>query len=169
MSDHPVTYKEVSDSFESHTVKSQRLSQQLAALTKIGMTTLMTTMAWGTFGLSGIMGAMSSAGFSTLCGNAAVCLVEQDGDHTKAIQELGKQKIVEQIARSMVQAGMVHGITGQMNLPKDVEGKVIKDLNYFAKTALVNSAVSTSLALAIDKTPLKEALLQPELRLREHF
>ena len=156
ISDSEIIFKDVDDIHQS-TSKSQKcLAGGAALLTKLAVgIAMMYAMPVGAFGLTGTTSLMVNAGFATLCSDATVCLVENDGDPGKAIKALSKSKIAMNVARSMLTAGLVGEISDVVGLPS-----TNLELVDYAQKATIQSAVNTVLAVSIDGQNFEKALMQ---------
>ena len=156
ISDSEIIFKDVDDIHQS-TSKSQKcLAGGAALLTKLAVgIAMMYAMPVGAFGLTGTTSLMVNAGFATLCSDATVCLVENDGDPGKAIKALSKSKIAMNVARSMLTAGLVGEISDVVGLPS-----TNLELIDYAQKATIQSAVNTVLAVSIDGQNFEKALMQ---------
>lgn len=97
-------------------------------------------------------GAALNAGFSTLASQAAVSLVNNQGDVGKTLKDLGSKDSIKQIVASMLTAGATQGISSALNLPSPANaGFADRFANYTTK-----AAVSAGVQSAVYGTPLSE-------------
>ena len=150
ISDSEIIFKDIDDKHES-TNKSQKSLTAGAAL----VLSLAVTMATGNpLAASSIPSAMLNAGYGTLCSQAAICLVEQNGDPNKAITELGKRDIGKTLAISMTTAGLTKGIGDKLGVTNSTE------FTNLAKKHLIQSSINTAMSVAIDGQSFDKAMLQ---------
>ncbi len=163
-SDSAVAYVDKDDQHHSTSSTQKRLSAGFALISKLAVG-LVVGVSTGGFGLTGVQAAMVNAGFGSLCGDAAVCLVENGGDPARAIQAMGRNGTALNIARAMATAGLVDGISSaagvKTGFETGVDGKLIeRTFTDYAQKAAIQSAVNTVLAVGIDRQDFKQALLQ---------
>lgn len=183
----PVQYTDLVDIHEHHHHSQKSLTAGAAMIVKlaIAVAAMYAAPLAGALG-GGIPGAMVSAGVGTLCGDTAVCLIENDGDLGRTMRELGKRDVVKNVARSMLAAGLVHGISELASTSTAVDAAAeagtgmasgasttvdttartltaemaSKPFEEYAKQAVIQSAVNTALAVAMDGQDFAEALKQ---------
>ena len=107
---------------------------------------------------AGLMGMMMSAGLTNLCGEAAVCLVEQGGDPSRAMEAMGERDIGRSTFMSMAGAGLTSSLgVGSI----DTSGLSTDQLiTAYAKQELIKASVNATLAVTIEGRDLNEAMLQ---------
>ncbi|MBP9828838.1 MAG: DUF637 domain-containing protein [Proteobacteria bacterium] len=103
---------------------------------------------------AGLSSTMAGAGFDTLCSEAAVNMIENDGNPGRTLQAMREKNIVKTVARSVTAAGLT-GALGVGTAPTSVES--------FAKEFLARSAVSTTMAIAFDGVKPGDAIRQGAL------
>ncbi len=72
-------------------------------------------MALGS-GTTGVLSTMSAAGFSALCSQSALLILQHEGDLGKAAQSLASDKTLKNVVMSMATAGLTKGITGSLGI-----------------------------------------------------
>lgn len=116
-SDTPPQYTDLVDVHEHHHHSQKNLTSGAAMIVKLAMAVAAMYAAPLAGVLGSIPGAMVSAGVGTLCGDTSVCLIENDGDIGRTMRELGRRDVVKNVARSMLAAGLVQGITDLASTP----------------------------------------------------
>ncbi len=144
------TYTKVVDHHDSSSKSQKSLSMGAALVLKLALTLSM----GNPFAASSIPTAMTSAGYSTLCGEAMVCLVENNGNPGRAMHALGERNIGKSIVRSMATAGLTKGIGG---LCRVTDALTIPNL---ARQYLIQSAIATTMSVVVDKQNIGDAMRQ---------
>ncbi len=105
-------------------------------------------------------GAAINAGFTTLAGNAAVSFVNNGGDLSAVLKDLGSSDSVKQLLVSMAGAGLVQGLSNNLQF----SGKALSEIGlndgfgaYFGKQLVQHMGRASANALLLG-TPLDEAL-----------
>ncbi|NIM42023.1 MAG: hypothetical protein GTN84_12435, partial [Hydrogenophaga sp.] len=105
-------------------------------------------------------GAAINAGFTTLAGSAAVSFVNNGGDLSAVFKDLGSSDTVKQVLVGMVGAGLVQGLSDNLQF----SGKALKDIGlndgmgaYFGKQFIEHAGRASANALLLG-TPLDKAL-----------
>lgn len=112
--------------------------------TTLGGTTLATTTAAGTTYTA--YGAALNAGFSTLASQAAVSLINNQGDLGKTLKELSSSDSIKQVLASMATAGALNYVGGTDWMQKFSKSTELTDR---IVTNMVNSAVSATVQTAV--------------------
>ena len=146
----PITYLDVVDHHDSSSKSQKSLSMGAALVLKLALTLSM----GNPFAASSIPSAMASAGYSTLCSEAMVCLVENDGNPGRAMHALGERNIGKSIVRSMATAGLTKGIGGLCGV---TDALTIPNL---ARQYLIQSAITTTMSVIVDKQNIGDAMRQ---------
>jgi hypothetical protein len=150
LSDTPVQFREVIDTHQS-THQSQKSLSAGATL----ILSLAVTLATANPGAAAsIEGAMLSAAYGSLCSQTAICLVEKDGNLGRAIDELGRRNIGKTMLISAVSAGLTKGLGDKIG----ITGSTAFD--NLAKKHLLQSAINTTLSVAIDGQRPEDAIKQ---------
>jgi hypothetical protein len=97
---------------------------------------------------------MLSAAYGSLCSQTAICLVEKDGNLGRAIDELGRRNIGKTMLISAVSAGLTKGLGDKIG----ITGSTAFD--NLAKKHLLQSAINTTLSVAIDGQRPEDAIKQ---------
>lgn len=115
-----------------------------------------TTWAVGLGFAKGTVGcAMATAGFSSLCSQAAAQIVANNGDPLKAIKALASEDTVKSLAVSMISAGALHKACELLKIPELGERKIFEHMQY----NLARASVSATLNMSINKRDPEQALL----------
>jgi hypothetical protein len=146
----PITYLDVADHHDSSSKSQKSLSMGAALVLKLALTLSM----GNPFAASSIPSAMASAGYSTLCSEAMVCLVENDGNPGRAMHALGERNIGKSIVRSVATAGLTKGIGGLCGV---TDALTIPNL---ARQYLIQSAITTTMSVVVDKQNIGDAMRQ---------
>ena len=146
----PITYLDVLDHHDSSSKSQKSLSMGAALVLKLALTLSM----GNPFAAPSIPSAMASAGYSTLCSEAMVCLVENDGNPGRAMHALGERNIGKSIVRSLATAGLTKGIGGLCGV---TDALTIPNL---ARQYLIQSAITTTMSVVVDKQNIGDAMRQ---------
>lgn len=150
MSDVPIQVVDVEDQHHSTTKTQKSLSTGASLILSLAV-----SLATGNpFSASSLSAAMIDAGYGTLCSQAATCLVEQDGDPTRAVKALSERDIGRKMFMSVTTAGLTKGIGDPLGITSSTA------FENLAKQHLLQSAVNTVLAVSIDGQDPNQALLQ---------
>jgi len=150
ISDSTVAYVDMLDQSDSSSKSQKSLSMGAALVLKLALTLSM----GNPFAASSIPSAMASAGYSTLCSEAMVCLVENDGNPGRAMHALGERNIGKSIVRSVATAGLTKGIGGLCGV---TDALTIPNL---ARQYLIQSAITTTMSVVVDKQNIGDAMRQ---------
>jgi len=153
--DAAVTYQILDPQYQHDTKKVQGPSQGLvivvslaAGVATFGMGTAVAESAFvtGIVGTGATMGTAVAAGFSALCGQAAVSLLQNEGNPLKAVKSLASEETAKSVAMAMISAGVMKEICGALKLPGLGEGKsLVEHLQYNVARASVNAALNMSI------------------------
>ena len=99
--------------------------------------------------------AATSAAVTTLASQAAVSLINNQGDIGKTLQDLGSKESVKQLVTSMLTAGITQGVTSAFNLSTGTQLANASFTDRFA-TYATKAAVSAGVQSAVYGTPLSE-------------
>lgn len=139
---------------------------QQSGLTPAGAALVAVTVAWATGGTgAGLVGAadgtmsaaMANAAFSSLAAQASITLINNKGDVSKTLKELGSSQTVKATLTSMLTAGVLEQL-GATSTMKDLSGQT-----GFSEKLTYNLINATGRALtntAINGGNLEEALKQ---------
>ena len=147
----PIDYVDMVDRHDSTSKSQKSLSAGAAMIVRLGVALLVANPFAG----AGLSSTMAGAGFSTLCSDAAVSLIENDGNPGRALQAMQEKNIVKTVARSVAAAGLTVKLGG---------GAAPTSMESFAKEFLARSAVSTTMAIAFDGVKPGEAIRQGALK-----
>ena len=123
-----------------------------------GLTTTTTAAGVTTTTLTATGAAVSAAtaaGITTLASQAAVSLINNQGDIGKTLQDLGSKESVKQLVTSMLTAGITQGVTSAFNLSTGTQLANASFTDRFA-TYATKAAVSAGVQSAVYGTPLSE-------------
>ncbi|MFB5078172.1 DUF637 domain-containing protein [Raoultella sp. C349492] len=178
-----VQWNEVKDAYDSWNYKSQSLNPAVAAVIAIAAaavtagTSLATIAGTTAISATGVTGATASAavygsayaGMTSLVSQAAVALVENQGNLSKTLKSLGSSSSVKSLATSMVIGGALAGFDKVMNIdvPPDKAklpvlvrnedwGKVVQRV---AGQSVISSSLNTTINGGSFKDNLTNALL----------
>lgn len=174
-----VQWSKVKDAYDSWDYKSQHLNPAVAAVIAIAAaavtagSSLAATVASSVSGAVG-GGAVTSgavtAGMSSLASQAAVALVENQGNLSKTLQALGSNENVKATATAMAIGGALNGFDSAMGWSKDAAGKPLNpnnvklpqlsngDWSKVAQRVAGQSVISSSLNTAINGGSFKDNL-----------
>lgn len=96
-----------------------------------------------------------TAGFSTLCSQAAAAIVANNGDPLKAIKSLVTIEQAKSLAVTMATAGLLEGASGLLNLPAISQ----RDMLQHAQYNLARASVSATLNMSIQGKQAEQVLL----------
>lgn len=173
-----VQWNTVKDAYDSWNYKSQSLNPAVAAVIAVAAaaatagSTLAATVAnsvTSTVGGGAVTTGAVTAGMSSLAAQAAVALVENQGNLSKTLSELGSSSSVKSLATSMVIGGALAGFDKVMNVevPPDKAklpvlvrnedwGKVVQRV---AGQSVISSSLNTTINGGSFKDNLTNALL----------
>jgi len=143
ISDSEIIFKDVIDIHES-TSESQK---QLTAGASIFVSVLVSLATMNPASGATIAGAMASAAYATLYSQAAICMIEKDGNFNKAMKDLGKRNIGKAMVISALTAGLTKGIGDKIGITNSIA------FDNLAKKHLLQSAINTSIAIADGQKP----------------
>jgi hypothetical protein len=87
-----------------------KVTKSLSAGASLLIKLAMVVATYGVLGMETLTAHMASASYSTLCGQAGVALVKNNGDPLKATRALASADTLKSVGRSMATAGVVHGL-----------------------------------------------------------
>jgi len=156
--DPKVTWRLIAEEHKEWDKKVQGLTGPAAAV--IALAIAIATQGTGASLVSGLtanatIGAMSSAGFTSLVTQASISLINNQGDISKVLKDLGSQENLKSLATSVASAGMVQGFSGHLGLPEQAKGFV----QHLQKN-VVSSGTSAGLGILINRQDVRDALLQ---------
>ena len=93
--------------------------------------------------IGGVMGSMVSAAVQTIASQAAVALINNQGNVGKTLHDLGSKDNIKAFAASVVSAGVMQGVSGALKLPN----KPVGFTQHLQKNAL-NAGVKASVNVA---------------------
>ena len=100
----------------------------------------------GIVGTGATMGVTVAAGFSALCAQAAVSLLQNEGNPLKAVESLASVDTAKSVAMAMISAGVMKEICDALKLPGLGEKKsLVEHLQYNLARASVNVALNMSI------------------------
>ena len=149
----------------------ERWNYQQAGLTPAGAVLLTAALAWVTGGAGASLvgaadgsmsAAMANAAFTSLVSQASISLINNGGDLTKTLQELGSRDSIKATLAAMVTAGVLETL-GNANGMGDIKTKLRNGTAGFSEKLTYNLINSTGRALtntAINGGNLEDALKQ---------
>ncbi|MFP7605260.1 DUF637 domain-containing protein [Serratia quinivorans] len=169
-----VQWNMVKDAYDSWDYKSQSLNPAVAAVIAIAAAAVtagssLAAMAAANVG-GGIAGGAVTAGMSSLASQAAVAIVENKGNMSKALRALGNSDAVKATATSMAIGGALSGFDSAMgwdkaangtpNNPNDVKLPQLsnQDWSKVAQRVAGQSVISSSLNTTINGGSFRDNL-----------
>ncbi|CAI1238197.1 Possible hemagglutinin (DUF637) [Serratia ficaria] len=174
-----VQWNKVKDAYDSWDYKSQHLNPAVAAVIAIAaaavtagssLTTLAASNVAGAVGGGAVTSGAVTAGMSSLASQAAVALVENQGNLSKTLQALGSSESVKATATAMAVGGALNGFDSAMGWSKDAAGKPLNpnnvklpklsndDWSKVAQRVAGQSVISSSLNTTINGGSFKDNL-----------
>ncbi|MBH3277233.1 DUF637 domain-containing protein [Serratia marcescens] len=174
-----VQWKTVKDAYDSWDYKSQHLNPAVAAVIAIAAAAVTAGSSLAATAASSVSGAVGggavtsgavTAGMSSLASQAAVALVENQGNLSKTLQALGSNENVKATATAMAIGGALNGFDSAMGWSKDAAGKPLNpnnvklpqlsngDWSKVAQRVAGQSVISSSLNTAINGGSFKDNL-----------
>lgn len=101
------------------------------------------------------IGAMSSAGFTSLVSQASLSLINNQGNISKVFKDLGSKENLRSLATSMASAGIVQGLSSHFQLPERAT-----TFGQHLQKNIISSGTSAGLSMLIHKQDVREALLE---------
>jgi len=144
------TYTHVVDIHDYKAVSQRSLAAGPAVITRLAVAFII----GNPFAGASLGSTMAGAGFSTLCSETSINMIEQGGDIGRSIQAMQKKNIIKTLARSVAAAGLTGTLGGSA---------ASTSLESFAKEFLARAAVNTTLSIAFDGVKPGEALRQGAL------
>lgn len=133
-----VQWNTVKDAYDSWDYQSQHLNPAVAAVIAIAaaavtagssLTTLAASNVAGAVGGGAMTSGAVTAGMSSLASQAAVALVENQGNLSKTLKALGSSESVKATATAMAIGGALNGFDSAMGWSKDAAGKPLNPNN----------------------------------------
>ena len=153
-----VDWRGVEATFNEWDYEAQGLTEAGAALVSLAAVAvagpalgeLAASMATSLGVTSAAMEAALAAGLKTLASQAAVTLVNHQGDLLATLQQLGSSDTLKSLVTAMVTAGLADKVTGLAGLDLDLEGasrldQVVQDLQRNLVRATVRAGVTTAI------------------------
>ncbi|MBE4975861.1 DUF637 domain-containing protein [Serratia sp. X3] len=174
-----VQWSKVKDAYDSWDYKSQHLNPAVAAVIAIAAAAVTAGSSLAATAASSVSGAVGggavtsgavTAGMSSLASQAAVALVENQGNLSKTLQALGSNENVKATATAMAVGGALNGFDSAMGWSKDAAGKPLNpnnvklpqlsngDWSKVAQRVAGQSVISSSLNTAINGGSFKDNL-----------
>ncbi|MBH3104311.1 DUF637 domain-containing protein [Serratia marcescens] len=174
-----VQWSKVKDAYDSWDYKSQHLNPAVAAVIAIAAAAVTAGSSLAATAASSVSGAVGggvitsgavTAGMSSLASQAAVALVENQGNLSKTLQALGSNENVRATATAMAIGGALNGFDSAMGWSKDAAGKPLNpnnvklpqlsngDWSKVAQRVAGQSVISSSLNTAINGGSFKDNL-----------
>jgi hypothetical protein len=108
-----------------------------------------TTVAAGT-----VTAAVANAALTTLATQSAIALLNNKGDVSGALKELGSKENVKNLAIAMVTAGVLQGMGNELGLVSGGKATLLQNL----QTNLINGVASSLITTAINGGSLEDSL-----------
>ncbi|WP_049200661.1 filamentous hemagglutinin N-terminal domain-containing protein, partial [Serratia marcescens] len=133
-----VQWNIVKDAYDSWDYKNQHLNPAVAAVIAIAAAAVTAGSSLAATAASSVSGAVGggavtsgavTAGMSSLASQAAVALVENQGNLSKTLQALGSNENVKATATAMAIGGALNGFDSAMGWSKDAAGKPLNPNN----------------------------------------
>ncbi|BEO24480.1 DUF637 domain-containing protein [Serratia marcescens] len=174
-----VQWSKVKDAYDSWDYKSQHLNPAVAAVIAIAAAAVTAGSSLAATAASSVSGAVGggavtsgavTAGMSSLASQAAVALVENQGNLSKTLQALGSNENVKATATAMAIGGALNGFDSAMGWSKDAAGKPLNpnnvklpqlsngDWSKVAQRVAGQSVISSSLNTTINGGSFKDNL-----------
>ncbi|MBH2580600.1 DUF637 domain-containing protein [Serratia marcescens] len=174
-----VQWSKVKDAYDSWDYKSQHLNPAVAAVIAIAAAAVTAGSSLAATAASSVSGAVGggvvtsgavTAGMSSLASQAAVALVENQGNLSKTLQALGSNENVRATATAMAIGGALNGFDSAMGWSKDAAGKPLNpnnvklpqlsngDWSKVAQRVAGQSVISSSLNTTINGGSFKDNL-----------
>ena len=174
-----VQWNKVKDAYDSWDYKSQHLNPAVAAVIAIAaaavtagssLTALAASNVAGAIGGGAVTSGAVTAGMSSLASQAAVALVENQGNLSKTLKALGSNESVKATATAMAIGGALNGFDSAMGWSKDTAGKPLnpnnvklpqlsnQDWSKVAQRVAGQSVISSSLNTTINGGSFKDSL-----------
>lgn len=174
-----VQWNKVKDAYDSWDYKSQHLNPAVAAVIAIAaaavtagssLTALAASNVAGAIGGGAITSGAVTAGMSSLASQAAVALVENQGNLSKTLRALGSNESVKATATAMAIGGALNGFDSAMGWSKDAADKPLNpnnvklpqlsngDWSKVAQRVAGQSVISSSLNTTINGGSFKDSL-----------
>ncbi|BEM29466.1 hypothetical protein SME05J_30360 [Serratia marcescens] len=174
-----VQWSKIKDAYDSWDYKSQHLNPAVAAVIAIAAAAVTAGSSLAATAASSVSGAVGggaitsgavTAGMSSLASQAAVALVENQGNLSKTLQALGSNENVKATATAMAIGGALNGFDSAMGWSKDAAGKPLNpnnvklpqlsngDWSKVAQRVAGQSVISSSLNTAINGGSFKDNL-----------
>ncbi len=174
-----VQWSKVKDAYDRWDYKSQHLNPAVAAVIAIAAAAVTAGSSLAATAASSVSGAVGggavtsgavTAGMSSLASQAAVALVENQGNLSKTLQALGSNENVKATATAMAIGGALNGFDSAMGWSKDAAGKPLNpnnvklpqlsngDWSKVAQRVAGQSVISSSLNTAINGGSFKDNL-----------
>ncbi|MGO3395999.1 MAG: DUF637 domain-containing protein [Serratia proteamaculans] len=174
-----VQWNTVKDAYDSWDYKSQHLNPAVAAVIAIAaaavtagssLTALAASNVAGAIGGGAVTSGAVTAGMSSLASQAAVALVENQGNLSKTLKVLGSRESVKATATAMAIGGALNGFDSAMGWSKDAAGKPLNpnnvklpqlsngDWSKVAQRVAGQSVISSSLNTTINGGSYKDNL-----------
>ncbi|HAY0634465.1 TPA: filamentous hemagglutinin N-terminal domain-containing protein [Serratia marcescens] len=174
-----VQWSKVKDAYDRWDYKSQHLNPAVAAVIAIAAAAVTAGSSLAATAASSVSGAVGggavtsgavTAGMSSLASQAAVAMVENQGNLSKTLQALGSNENVKATATAMAIGGALNGFDSAMGWSKDAAGKPLNpnnvklpqlsngDWSKVAQRVAGQSVISSSLNTAINGGSFKDNL-----------
>lgn len=131
-----------------------------AALLSIAVAAATGGVGAGLTGTTGVLGTAMSAGFTSLASQAAVAMVNNGGDISKTLDQLGKEESIKGLLTTMVTAGALQGLNSTMGWQNIGASSSFSD--QLLKN-VTNNVASSAIDAAMNGKPFDEKSLSTAL------
>ena len=158
-----INWNEVALAYDKWDYKQQGLTGAGAALIAIVVavatygagSALAGTIAGTSLSAGSASAAMANAAFSSLASQASIAVINNRGNMSEALKDLGHSSTVKQLATSVVTAGVANQIISSMRLSNVTESGLLTDR---LQVSLINAGTSAVVNTAINGGKLDKAL-----------
>ncbi len=158
-----INWNEVALAYDKWDYKQQGLTGAGAALIAIVVavatygagSALAGTIAGTSLSAGSASAAMANAAFSSLASQASIAVINNRGNMSEALKDLGHSSTVKQLATSVVTAGVANQIISSMRLSNVTESSLLTDR---LQVSLINAGTSAVVNTAINGGKLDKAL-----------
>jgi filamentous hemagglutinin len=103
----------------------------------------------------GVAHTVLTAGFQSLCSQAAASIVSNNGNPVKAIKSLAREGTVKKLATAMISAGVMYKVCDMLKIPKLANRELLQHVEY----NIAKASVSATLSVSIDGQDMEHAIL----------
>lgn len=123
----------------------------------IGSAGVTTATVGGVTTITGVstLGAMANAAITSLATQASVGLINNGGDISKTLKDLGSKDSIKNLAASVVTAGLLNGVATNLNISSNA---IVNDIANNMATGMIQGVGSTLIDSAVNGRDLSEGL-----------